>query len=551
MCPIRKCKCFLNSTAQSFPCKFFHKKGKCLQGAQCKFSHEPLNDTTKRLLDETLKRDSELYELAKKAEQELSEQPEKTTEIPEITREKRTSDALMHPLKPNFYNSAETNTEADVAAQAPDSSQPHSHTCAHLNPEEPVCYSVEAVLGPQLLKPFPSLSAPENSSDCAPYSVEAVLSCQSAASSIPASSPAQSVLYTPLRADPLMLSYSHSSRGKATQCQENLFKVPETKLPVDNEDHKKHVGAKVASMKPAQRWSDEVKLDMAESESCTRKRRVQGSSSLPVKCKDEAEFKSTLYCPARPSQLTPRVSGQTSDSQSSPKPHCPSSGFSQFKCRAARPIQPVSSYKETSDSETQPQLKIPRYSVRPGNQQQDSTGVLSTACNQTQKRPFHSLFANPINDGLKPTPPSPLRSTPPRRKDKGVKNEAEPVRSFLSTLAAPLSPAATPQRDTTHDKRAPENESELLSEAVGRDAEQQVSLTCGFMSAALTELLPSSTTQAQQHKCDTGPAAPAEPSVLKSLFLCLSPFEDDRQQNVPPPVSEKEQNSTGEVSVQQ
>lgn len=43
---------FLDHTAQSFPCKYFHRRAKCSQGADCRFSHEPLDDVTSQLLDE-------------------------------------------------------------------------------------------------------------------------------------------------------------------------------------------------------------------------------------------------------------------------------------------------------------------------------------------------------------------------------------------------------------------------------------------------------------------------------------------------------------------
>lgn len=44
--------CFLHSALQSFPCKYFHRNGLCSQGDACRFSHEPLNDVTTKLLDE-------------------------------------------------------------------------------------------------------------------------------------------------------------------------------------------------------------------------------------------------------------------------------------------------------------------------------------------------------------------------------------------------------------------------------------------------------------------------------------------------------------------
>ncbi|XP_031140269.1 uncharacterized protein LOC116039547 isoform X2 [Sander lucioperca] len=265
---------------QSFPCKFFHRNGKCSQGADCRFSHEPLNDVTNPLLNEALKRDNELYEqqqqqqqLAQKAEQESLAQPDNTNES-EILEANRTPDTLLQPIRPNFYNSTNAEKEtlscqteelADIMEEAvpphpTDATQPPDvPPSSNLNHEEPVCYSVAAVLGPQLSKPFPSFfttrgrpeSGPRSSSDCTsgsanqsyvPYSVDAVLrSCKSVGSSTfghtPTTPTAQTVSYTPHAdfeesTDPLLSSetpnerglHSLNTRNEVNKSQEKIFK---------------------------------------------------------------------------------------------------------------------------------------------------------------------------------------------------------------------------------------------------------------------------------------------------------------------------------------
>ncbi|XP_019940053.2 uncharacterized protein [Paralichthys olivaceus] len=408
---------------KSFPCKFFHRKGKCSHDVDCKFSHDPLNETTSRLLEEVLKRDKDLYELSKKNEQESSEQPANTDET-EMTESEKTPDVLTQPLRPNFYNSGETNTEQEalckteeqceipevaVPREASDSAHPHSPLSAPLNHKEPVCYSVEAMLRPQLFKPFPSfyttpgsqdsasLSGPQNSSDCtsgsadqskAPYSVDVVRSCKSAASLIfdHKSSPptARCVSYAPRTdceqlIDPLLSSkYSPNTRDEANESQEKKFKCPPSfhthpalisktcpDLTVASGDDKKHFGEVAASLKPSPRASCEVKSELLYSPATVaersafpfRKVDIQRSPHLPVytlqsvKCKSQGVFPTKLKSQTfNPPQMRPHLSGLMSKSQASAKLLGPSSGLPEFKGGAAVPAEPVTSSAKTNNA---------------------------------------------------------------------------------------------------------------------------------------------------------------------------------------------------------
>ncbi|XP_069577810.1 mucin-12-like, partial [Brachyistius frenatus] len=237
---------------KSFPCKFFHRKGKCSQEADCKFSHEPLNDVTKRLFEETLKRDTD-YALAKKAEQEAAAQPE-ISEESEIIEANPTSDVVTQPLRLNFYSTAgkiggeetsrQTEEQADIAAEE----RPHSPPST--NQEEPVSYSVEAVLGPQLSRPFLSFYTTPGSQESttvpssvatlgyanqseAPYSVDAVLrSCKSAENPTFGPRPVSSTPKTDLEENPDLLHSSQTQIEKdslntgdqETKSQVKMFK---------------------------------------------------------------------------------------------------------------------------------------------------------------------------------------------------------------------------------------------------------------------------------------------------------------------------------------
>ncbi|XP_045902637.1 uncharacterized protein LOC123969360 isoform X1 [Micropterus dolomieu] len=348
---------------KSFPCKFFHKKGKCSQGADCRFSHEQLNDVTTKLLDEALKRDNDLYELAKKAEQESSGQPANTDES-EILEANTTPDILLQPLRPNFYKSADTNAEKEallcqteeladfmkeaVPSHESNATQPHGPPSPKLSHEEPVCYSVEAVLGPQLSRPFSSFfttpgsqqSAPLTSSDCTPgsanqskvpYSVDAVLrSCKSVGYSTlehtPGPPTAQIVSYSPKsyfeNTKPFLNSehqnekvlYSINTRNVEKKSQEKMFKslsslqmhtgrISKTcpNLTLASGDHKKQGGDMPESLKPAQNDSHEVKLELVHSRvtvaeksaSSKSKGDMKGGTHLPtdstcsVNCKSD------------------------------------------------------------------------------------------------------------------------------------------------------------------------------------------------------------------------------------------------------------------------
>ncbi|XP_035515824.1 uncharacterized protein LOC118326826 [Morone saxatilis] len=393
---------------KSFPCKFYHRKGKCSQGADCRFSHESLNDVTNKLLDEALKREIDLSELAKKAEQDSSGQPANTDES-EIIEANKTPDVFKQPLRPNFYKSADTNAESEAASHqteqmagnmeeavpphASDAAQPHSSLSTNLNDEEPVCYSVEAVLGPQLSKPFTSFfttpksqeSAPVSSSDCTsdsanqsqvPYSVDAVLrSCKLMKNPTfghTLTTPtAQTISDTPKTyfeeiTDPLQSSetqnkrvlYSVNTRNEAHKSKENIFRslssfqvrtdgisktYPSCNNPASGDDEKQG-GNMPESLKPAESGSHEIKL-LSTDITCSINSKNEGVPSFrPTQHKwIFPKPPSQTSTSTHPIQVKPHLSVLTSISQTSFKPFCPSPGFREFKSKPSSPSEPGTS----------------------------------------------------------------------------------------------------------------------------------------------------------------------------------------------------------------
>ncbi|XP_034096284.1 uncharacterized protein LOC117562544 isoform X1 [Gymnodraco acuticeps] len=391
---------------ESFPCKFFHRRGQCSKGADCKFSHEPLNDITTKLLDEALQKEKDLIELTKQSERESLRQPENTDESEMIEADK-TPDIPLQPLRPVFYNSAEANTEkettlcatealtdeAAVPPRAPEEAQHQPPQSSNLNPEEPVCYSVEAVLGPQLFKPFPRLfttpgceefgtSGSANPKEV-PYSVNAVL--RSFKSTLPI---VQTVSYTPKTegdeiAYPLLSSetpnkkvlYSENTRNEVNKSE--MFKslkvhtglVSKTcpSLTPAYRDYTKQSDCRQESLNP--RTAHEVKLGLLHTSVTVAKKSsenkdVRGSMHLhadmtsSINCKSEGgstTHRSILprapnkTTPKQPTQLRPHISVLTVDPQASVKPS-PSSSFTTCKGgAAAATVQPVTGSINTTD----------------------------------------------------------------------------------------------------------------------------------------------------------------------------------------------------------
>ncbi|XP_041641942.1 uncharacterized protein LOC121508882 isoform X2 [Cheilinus undulatus] len=512
---------------KSFPCKFFHTRGKCSQGEDCRFSHEPLSDLTQRLLDEVLKQEQEQNERAKKAEQESLKQTEESenkdmNELPDI---------LLQPLRPKFYQSVETeaennsllppteetpeNIEGNLKPHVPDDVQPPS---SHLGQKEPVCYSVEAVLGPQLSKRFLSFtsansqkSAPLYSSEStsnqslAPYSVEAVLrSVKSAEASTP--SFGQTFSYTPKTGskestDSLLstetqnkqVCSSVNARNEGCKLQETLFNSlpsfqtltsPYSKACSDfiltSKDHKTPVQSMQEPLKPVHEVKFELlhsqkslvtndKGDIKESMHLPTDIQLSGTCAsvfqvVPKKLKSVSSSSSDQTSFENPAQLKPNLSTLMSNSKTSFKPFCPSSGFIKFQDKDAVPTQLVTTAIKPSDSSGLVshclEAKQPIESDLPSQKNtldcsstETDRGTLATESKKISKISFHNLFASPITDSLQPQdesitasscPNSSIQASSSAPKSATLKNNPPvaaavkaPERSFASLFAPP------------------------------------------------------------------------------------------------------------------
>ncbi|XP_041824759.1 uncharacterized protein LOC121629216 [Melanotaenia boesemani] len=470
---------------KSFPCKFFHRKGKCTQDTDCRFSHEPLNEVTERLLNEAIKRENDLKELVK-AKEKLSVQPVNSEES-EITEANRNHDEILQPLRTSFYHSTDAERASSVHQTAElaenkehgsDTAQPDSPPSTDCANVEPVLYSVEAVLGHQQSRPFPSFfttpgsqetksvsAAPEEASDSAlgsvnqsevPYSVDAVLRSYKPISQTSSPPRAQTVSYTSkisLQNQNKNVSLNITSEADlhkkktyqslpSLQGHPSLVSKTYPDVFLASEDNKNQGEDVRRCQKDAQITSHEDKLGLLNS---------------PV---TEAE-KSASSPPKHPTELKPNLSGPASHTESFRKPFSPSLGSKDFKGTAApvtssimtrrSPNAAVHHFAVKQLTEIHLNPKRGRLTLKPSTPERNSAkippqcpnkmskgGHFSVGCNKTQAR-----TVKPASDYV--TAPACPQACITSQQPADVTDKTS-ASSFLGLFAAPLGeiPASFP-----------------------------------------------------------------------------------------------------------
>ncbi|XP_061686757.1 uncharacterized protein LOC133506535 [Syngnathoides biaculeatus] len=638
---------------KSFPCKFFHKNGHCIKGENCRFSHDPLNDITVKLLNEAIELE---MALAQKTEQSsahpATDEPHVKQVIdPDIPEESnKESDKLVQPFRFNFYNSADSNayegtcpTEGMVDITEQDA-QPHKAVCQspliNLCPEPSVLYSVEAVLEPQLspvfknsTSPDPStLSSPPTSCPCngsanhgdVPYAVNVVLrsSKSTESSTLVHTAPAAALIPQVISYPPAVEQSSGSQDNKAVDL-----------LPTENEANK--VSRKICKKTSMFQVDRDIQRDHTS---------VPALSANITQAEESAEYitgpsscKTCLYS-LQKKENNERTTDTAFSTDHTPRPKSPTSGFqSLFLCPPGLTFAPKHSppfkshplyvpcdfHTPSMSPQMSTQLKesaaLAAASAKPfsdiiasekpnyhlsvvclsskntpsafdsGAPQafssrtttQDKTDCLDSlarGCNITLKTPFKKLFVS-IVDTQSSTQDSETtssshnytqyvsaspKSTYVKCQDSSIKRTAELDQAFarslpslfatpLGELEAPISFVSAPSMSQgNHFHKARDTAAPLL------DAAQREAPLPKLVTDCVTQVPQASSstendiivdskpqnlknqqsrsyTSATQQKLpvkppyvDSSPAATTN-SVLKTLFLCLSPYKQDKQ----------------------
>lgn len=467
----------------------------------------------------------------------------------------------MYFFRPSFYNSGEINAEQETLScqseqlsavietaaspQASDSGSFHSPLSTDHTHKEPVCYSVEAVLGPQLFKSFPSFFTNPGNQEPAPPSVAHTTDCISGSATHSedplqsnfavrsykstfghiATPPTAHNLSSALKSDYEELADPLVRRNEVDKPQDKMlhskssFQVHTDQSPkshpnltLASEDHKKPGGEMPASLK----FSHEVKLHPAAmgAETSVLPKRKGGTHLLVnSKCEGSLPFsptggKNLALTPKHPSHAKSHLSGRSSNSETSVKPLCPLAGLSES--RAAVPADSVTSSAKTSDSGKSES----RTTTESSNKMTGGGG------GKIQESQFDRHFGSPITDAIKPTQdfiksscPAP-QSAHHRSKEDVKTDKASAFRSLFSAVLS-IAPhhCAPPQPDRS--AQSPDATCSSVSEQKAGTLETQTScrpISPKFSQSPKHKNKDALSDPVNQHSKQVNPVVPSSPS---------------------------------------
>lgn len=377
-----------------------------------------------------------------------------------------------------FYHSRETNPEQEAVCseteieEVSDSTlptegfelyNPPSVTSSYLQPEEPVCYSVEAVLGPRLYRPFPRFSPTPVSQDLssqsasqkppdlgcqsqAPCSVDTILSCKSGRKVLRRTSSPTTAQSLSLFGDCKNLiellpgsetKSSMSGKKDMTEPQEEMSDIS-TMLPEDTQTCKEEVGAGPGHFL--------LSAPAPESESFRREVNLQDSGHpghvLPsVSCGSAG---AVAFSPMDCKRQTSAHSSRSRLHSPGPVLDSEGSGLSKITCRAAQPVEESSRAQRLSEK--------PQSDLKPGKQLHESTLAPSESNSETvnsgagtREKQFSSLFSNPITgDHRSDTDVSQAHSPASHCRSKGTASDGTSTRPFLCLFTSLKDTSETP-----------------------------------------------------------------------------------------------------------
>lgn len=319
--------------------------------------------------------------------------------------------------------------QADLESAVSDASEPVSAPSSPLNPAEPVCYSVEAVLGPQLSRPLTRLFTASGPKEFNPiYSSLSAKQTPKVPSAVKAvfseyTSPENSVFGQRFLPEPCSKEVTHPQLRPDTVNEPGLC----SNLPQEN--------CLMSVIHPELDSKHCLNLPLSSGELWKPQKKTEPPQPS-LQAFHEATFEglSADWCSVN----------STTDSVPRSSPTEPGDSSDHGNLHLTVSQKPL---------ETQNEL-------RRGSEEQCSTknpaeylADSGAECKKSPQKPFHCLFATPLTELLKSShQPGLIKSSPTSQSADGRNNQ--PSSSFLSLFTTPLgAPPFPPGRSSLHSHR--------------------------------------------------------------------------------------------------